>query len=204
VLDIPGIEVDGLKMGTVAYAGGTSTGENGYAVVRYDDFWRGTYLDATLEIVTDAGRSLVGADIYKAARVAAGRAVTPNLTIEQTPLSEVFGGPMMAADMGNLIPGVWFDIDFEETCAFDLSMVDIGWENRYGYNDEDGRPIDVYQLTPLISERIQSARLDQLDVTVTADGGIKEDVRVSCIPQVEWDGLLPDGYPEYLWLLQVQ
>lgn len=204
-IDLPGIEVDGLNMATVAHVGTQGEGAAGSAMVRYNAFWVGLYVGALLERGRTVQSIQTVVDLHKQAQIDATRNVTPNITVEQVTLSEYFGGPMFNEGLANLMPGVRFDVDIEDSCAFDQVVVDIGWEYRVGYEEADFDQISVYQLTPLISERIETVHLNQLDVTVdVSEGAMREAVKVSCAPTIEWDGDLPTGWPSYLQMLALQ
>ena len=197
--NLPGINVDGLGMASVAYVGASSTGDSGFPVIRFDDLWRGSYITSTLETGRTAQRATLTADVYKEARIAAAQSATPNMTIEQVELAPSFGGRRFKSNLSNLFPGVVVDVNYEDTCAFDMGIIDIGWERR-----DDGQNIGVnyYQLTPYISSTISQARVDQIDVAVNFnDSGMSEVIALSLTPQVDWDGTLPAYWPTYQELL---
>jgi len=209
-IDLPGIEVDCLAQSTIAYGGSLGTGKSGYPVTSAKFPYAGEFLSCTLEVGQSFDRTsevdprwisdgfTTQLEVYT--QVLAAQTATPQFTIEQVILSENFGARHLSEDLTNLVPGAIIDIDYEDTCGFDVPYVGTVLEYRYWWTEEIlvDQFVDRYAWmpTPVSSETITTARLERLDVEVgVGDGGaLAERVTVSLTPTAEWDGTLPDGW----------
>lgn len=209
VNELPGINVDGLQLATVAYGGALGTGKSGYPVISTQFPFLGEYTSAILHVGEQFDREsevnpLWTQDGYttqldNATEVLAAQTATPYFTIEQVELSEHFGAKAMLDDLSNLVPGALIDIDFEDTCAFDVPYIGVNDEYRYWYTYTIpvDQLVDVYSYmpTPVSSDTIALARLERIDVNVQAtEGGITETFLASMTPTAEWDGTIPDTW----------
>lgn len=202
-IGIPGVQVDGLGVTTVAYAGSQGQGKYGFPTITTCDIFQGVYVQGTLELGVavlrgswESGGVSYSAPIDVASAVVAARAATPTLTIEQTALAPAFN-----ADIADLVPGVVMDLAYSETCAFGVPFVGITPEFRYWYTRDIGGMIFIdlssYLLTPTYTPEIRAARLEQLDVNVVVDddGAWSEQVMASLTPYADWDGTVPANWP---------
>lgn len=173
---LPSVSVDGSNMATYAYAGGAGQGVNGYPLIGANFRWYQVYLQSLLEEVTTQSRSGNQEDLDLAAARQAADSATPGVTIEQVKLRPSFGAPLMNADLSNLIPGQQVEIDFEETCAFNIPFVEYGGD----YDGLTGKP--YYRQ----SNTIATARIDKIEFNVSRPqgGGISEDVMLSLRPTI--------------------
>lgn len=218
VLTIPGVETDALEISTVAYGGSLGTGKSGYPVISTFPNLYGQYMSSTLEIGRQLDRATEVVKYKKtgfgdtreyttqldvATQVLAVETATPDVTIEQVSLAPDFGSPLLSADLSNLVPGAYIDIDFQDTCAFDVPFIGVSDEYRYWYTKSfpllPGNPqVPQYTWmpTPVQSDAIAVGRLERLDVTVgfTEDEGVSEEVLASLVPTAEWDGTIPDWW----------
>ncbi len=195
-IDLPGFDVNGLEMTTVTYVGGASTGTSGFGRIGVSTLWAGDYLSATLEGGHGGSRATEQYDLDREANIAQTRTAAPKFTVEQVTLSPRFGGELLDAALHALLPGVLVDVAYEETCGFEVPFLDVVWL------PQPEAPVDPLRdpvvsdsvLLPVRSDRIESVRLDQLDVNVVASPRVMETVRFSAVPYAEWDGLIPVGW----------
>ncbi len=197
VVDLPGFDVDGLGMATHTYVGGASTGASGYPRIGTSSVYAGTYLSSTLEAGRGNSRATRQYDLNVEAQLDAARSATPSFTIEQTKLSPTFGSELMRSDLQNLLPGCLLDVDFEDTCGFDVPFAGLDLVYRPWSVPVIPQPSKV-QITPVSSSSIQGARIAQLDFEVgrSDGGGLMEDVLLSAAPHADWDGTFPPGWIE--------
>ena len=203
-IDLPGIEVDAMSLATTAYGGALGTGKPGSAIISTQFPFLGAYLSSNLQIGAQMDRASSADPLAQAAgytqqidvatEVMAAENATPAFTIEQTQVSCDFGAPLMEADLSNLVPGVLVDIDFDDTCAFNVPYIGVVDEYRFWYERYDGGGVytDIYSYMPTVvsSPTIKVGRLERIDVSVTAgDDGIEEVFAVSLTPTAEWDEL---------------
>lgn len=208
VIDIPGIEVDGTSLATVAYGGSLSTGKPGAAVISTQFPFLGSYSSATLHVGAQLDRPseispLVQAAGYTtqldvATEVMAAENATPNFTIEQVQVSCDFGCPALEEDLSNLIPGVLIDIDFDDTCAFNVPYIGVIDEYRfwYSYVVPVAITVNVYSYMPTVvsSSTVHVAMLEKVDVEVSSgEDGIEERFMLSLTPTAEWDEMSVGG-----------
>ncbi len=208
VIEMPGIEVDGMNLATVAYGGSLGTGKPGSAVISTQAPFDGDYLTSILHVGAQLDRPseispLVQAAGYTtqldvATEVMAAEAATPNFTIEQVRVSCDFGGELVESDLSNLIPGILVDIDLPDTCAFNVPFIGVIDEYRfwYSYVVPVAITVNVYSYMPTVvsSPTVKLARLERIDVTVNAsDSGIDEEFLVSLTPTAEWDEMSVGG-----------
>lgn len=195
VVDLPGFDVDGLGMATVTHVGGASTGASGFPRIGTSSVYAGAYLDATLEAGRGNSRATRQYDLDVEAQLDAVRHATPSFTIEQTKLGPSFGSELMQADLTNLLPGCLLDIDFEDTCGFNVPFVGLDQVYREWSVPVIPPPLKVQQ-TPVNSPTIRAARIAQLDFEVgrVDGGGLVEDVSLSATPHADWDGTFPPGW----------
>ena len=123
---------------------------------------------------------------------------TPNFTIEQVQVSCDFGCPALEEDLSNLIPGALIDIDFDDTCAFDVPYIGVIDEYRfwYSYVVPVAITVNVYSYMPTVvsSSTVHVAMLEKVDVEVSAtDDGIEEKFMLSLTPTAEWDEMSVGG-----------
>lgn len=166
----PNIDVDGMTMATRGYAGGNGTGVTGFPLVGFSDEFEGVYTPAVLEKASAESRTGNQTDLDLIASRIAAETATPSFTFERIRLNQNFGSDVMPADWSSLIPGIRVVVDFEDTCAFQVPMVE--------YYEIAGSPF--FSST----ETIQQARLDELEVSVSrAEGnGLDEIVMGSFRP----------------------
>lgn len=209
-IDLPGIEVDCLAQSTIAYGGTLGTGKSGFPVISTQFPYANQFLTCTLEVGQSFDRTsevdprqiadgfTTQLDVYT--QILATQTATPAFTIEQVVLSPNFGARYLLEDLSNLVPGAIIDIDYEDTCGFDVPYVGTTLEYRYWWTEEIlvEQFVDRYAWmpTPVSSDTIAAARLERLDVEVSvAEGGaLAERFTVSLTPTAEWDGTLPDGW----------
>lgn len=208
VLGIPGIEVDGTTLATVAYGGAASTGKSGAAVISTKYPVLGDYtsailhigeqfsdistIDASTDTTSGYSKSLDGATTALAVLNS-----VPVVTIEQVRLAPNFGCAALESDLSNLIPGVRVDVDFQDTAAFQQPFVGLSNEYRFWFTQDGVGDIYDYLQTPVSSDSISVLRLERLDVNVTAtDDGVDEEILASFIPTAEWDGTVPEGWED--------
>lgn len=174
---LPSVSVDGSNMATYAYVGGAGQGVNGYPLIGLVSRWYQIYLQSVLEEATTSSRSGSLIDLTLAAGRLAVDSATPGVTIEQVKLRPSFGAPLMNADLSNLLPGQQVEIDFEETCAFNVPFVEYG-----GDTDPDTGGPPYYRQ----SNSITAARIDKIEFNVSRPqgGGITEEVQLSLRPTV--------------------
>lgn len=207
VVDIPGIEVNGLDMATITYVGGAAQGPNGFPRVASSAAWAGKYLAGTFESGQGSQRSTRLYDLQSEALINATREAAPKFSVEQTQLAPDFGSESLDDALDNLLPGVIMDVDFQDSAAFNVPFLDVRHVFRHwpcGASPEGvvyvPNPSDLsqyrYMLTPVKSPKIEQMRLEQLDVNVTAgQGGLDEKVLIAAVPDADWDGTLPVGWP---------
>lgn len=210
-IDLPGIEVDCLAQSTIAYGGTLGTGKSGFPVVSAQAPYANEFLSCTLEVGQSFDRTSevdprwIGVytsqlDVYT--QVLAAQVATPQVTIEQVILSPDFGASQLEEDLSNLVPGAIIDIDYEDTCGFDVPYVGTALEYRYWWTEEIlvDQFVDRYAWmpTPVSSASIVTARLERLDVEVgVAEGGaVAERITASLTPTAEWDGTLPAAWAD--------
>lgn len=164
----PGVDVDGLGMATVTYAGGAGQGVNGFPLIFSNNGNLNVFLSSTLEKASAEDRAVT--DLSLIAGRAAASSLAPSLTLEQIALGPDFGSEFMNADLSNLLPGAQFDVDYEETCALRLPVSE--------YREVAGVPGVAYAV------EVPALRMDQLDVEVGrgSGGGIAETLKASCRP----------------------
>lgn len=209
-LAVPGVEGDALGMSNKVYAGTQSQGKAGFPTVADCTFFASTYVQGTLESgyassrsgQTDEASATYSSPLSVAAAGEAARSAAPSVTIERTPLAPSFGCPAMDVTLSNLVPGIIVDVDYAESVAFDVPVVSVNPEYRYWYTASIfGVPPTpeqrfAYMFTPVSSDEIRLARLEQLDVGVdSTDGPIVETVDASFTPYAEWDGTVPPNWP---------
>lgn len=185
---IPGVEFDGESQVTSVFVGGASQGDNGFPLIGDSQFWSGQYVSGTLEAGYTDSRSTTLKDLEANALIKATDGATGKVTVEQVGLTPLFG-----ADINEILPGGYVDVDlFEETCAFNLPIIDVRYEPRDGI----GTAVDGKFLTPAADFPIKVLRLVQLDVDIARDeeGGVSEQVLASFTPTAIWDGVLPTGW----------
>lgn len=171
-IGIPGIDADFLNMATVTYAGASGSGISGFLLRQTSIAAQNLFLNSILEQAAPSSRSGDDTDLSLIAGRAAAEHAAPQITVEQVQLAPTFGSEFLAADLSNLIPGVQFRVNYENTCAFDFPVAE--------YRESAGVPGLAYLLA------IVGVRLDQLDVTVqrSEGGGIEEKVLASCRPVI--------------------
>lgn len=174
-IGLPGIDVDGLNMSTVVYAGGAGQGISGFPLIEANSGNLGIFSVSLLERAAAEARSATTSDLALIAGRGAAESLAPQVTLEQIQLSPLFGNEFMLADLSNLLPGCQFDLDFAETCAFQIPVSE--------YREASGVPGVAYVTS------ITRARLDQLDTTVgkTEGGGIVEEMLASYRPIISAD-----------------
>lgn len=166
----PGIDVDGLGMATYVYAGAAGQGINGFPLIATNTGNLNIFLNKVFQKSSAEDRVGNSTDLSLVAGRAAAEALAPQMTLEQIRLSPDFGSEFMLPDLSNLLPAAQFDLDFEETCAFQVPLAE--------YREAAGVPGVAY-----VNE-ITAVRMDQLDVSVSkSEGtGITEEVTASCRP----------------------
>jgi hypothetical protein len=209
-MGVPGIEVDGLRMASIAYGGLDGQGTAGFptvvasVVVIPSAAITGLLENASSGLVNNlptqygvAYLDPVAAAAYfsQALDAAAVMAATPATTIEQVRLSPQFGCDLLNEDLQELVPGVIFDVDFDSTCAFDVPVSEVRMVYRPWFTNVGLGAFSAYQPTPVVSDTVDAVRLEQLDVSVgSSAAGIEEQVLASCSPMPEWNGTLPAGW----------
>lgn len=195
VQGIPTVNVDGIDTATRGYIGGSNAGTNGYPVVAkfesYDKsawaFIDPNYADPPyLTSVLESGRASTSPSTLQTSQDFGAEAAayvasiaTPSLTIEQVRLSPEFSHPYLNPDLSNLLPGVRFIVNFDETCAFNVPVSETRQIVMPGAATLSSRS--------LWSGVVQHVRLEQLEVTYTAsDKGNEETVLASLVPTVQW------------------
>lgn len=193
VQGLPTVNVDAIDMATRGFVGGSNAGATGHPVIAkfeaYDtSAW--SFIDGSpppyLASVLESGRAstnsstLVTAQDFTAEAAAYVASVaSPNLTIEQVVLSPDFSHPYLADDLSNLLPGVRFIVNFDETCAFNLPVSETKQVILPGAVNPSS--------ASLWSGLIQHVRLEQLEVEVTVSSdGVQEKVMASLMPTVQW------------------
>lgn len=176
----PPVSVDATEVYTIGYNAGTGQGVAGfpeYTTFDFNTFGTGAYVPYVLhgtrtEAQLENGIGyLDGTGTLLPAALNEGSAV--RVSIEQIELAPTFGGDILKDDLSNLLPGIGISIDYPDACS-----MNVDHETWYVTG-----PAKSY------SSRITLGRLEELNVSVEADGGgIKETVTVSLT--VMADGVL--------------
>lgn len=186
----PGIEVDGTDQITVAYVGGSNEGQSGAPLIGSSTFWDAVYTYGLLESGRLSQRAKSQDDVDAEALIYATESATPAVTLEKVRLTAEFGSDNLAADLSNLLPGCWVDIDYHDTSAYDIPIVEVRYEYRTVV--VDAVSYEGSALTPVTADAITVARIEQIDVEVNDEG--EEFFYLSLTPTAEWDGTVPTGW----------
>lgn len=186
----PGIEVDGTDQITAAYVGGSNEGQSGAPLVGSSTAWDGDYTYGLLESGRLSQKAKTQDDVDAEALIYATEAATPAVTLEKVRLTAEFGSDNMAADLSNLLPGCWVDIDYDDTSAYDIAHIEVRYEYRTVVISAVS--YEGSALTPVTADAITVARIEQIDVEVHDDG--EEFFYLSLTPTAEWDGTVPTGW----------
>lgn len=151
----PTITVDATDLYTVGYSGTVGQGIAGFVNIGYAG---GTYVNYSIQGTNTEAQNENGIFVSGMFDVPVPATsyfyTSPRVGIEQIQLAPTFGGSLLREDLSNLLPGVEFYIDFDESCAMNV-------------------PHETYFLVAgqlYIRDVVRFARLESLDCQVSVDG----------------------------------